>query len=261
MKDFIDGMSILLLLALGIVAVLIAICSIVSFFMYIYLFFGYMRYNKQKVSSGVKGKDVARELLDKNGLEKIKVVRSSIFTAFTVGNSYSHYFHRIRLRGLIYKKASLTSVAVAGQKVNLALLDKAGDPLMKRQIKLIPLAFFGPLLAVVVIALGVFLDFAYFEGNGITSLISVIFGLFFYSLSVVLQVNTYRLEKKAQSSTMDLLYDNGYINEQEKEDCKELFRLYNLTYIMNIIVSILELIREIIKLLLKILRAMQKSKN
>ena len=80
--------------------------------------------------------EIARSILDANGLEKIKVKRTG---SLLFGNSYSHYFKKVRLRGFIRHEKSLTSIGMGVQKAALAILDKEGDADMKKRIRLVPM--------------------------------------------------------------------------------------------------------------------------
>jgi len=248
----------LLTIVMFILLILIIIAALVSIVVKAYLAIKYLKYNHQKVESKKLGRDVARELLDKNGMENIKVVRASVFTAFTVGNSYSHYFKRVRLRGLIYDKASLTSVAVAGEKVGLGLLDKEGDKEMKKRIKLTPIIMFGPLACIPLALIGVIIDIIVFNSSGVVSLIAAGLGIIFYAWAFVLSCAQLKTEKKAQEKALVMLSENGYLNAKEIEDAKELFKLYNIDYILQEIIALLELILKIVEFLLKILETTGK---
>ena len=189
-----EGLAIPLIIAIIILGVLIGMASIVAAIFSIYLLIKYIKYNRQKASCGIAGKDVARDLLDKNELQNIKVVKASIVAAFTVGNSYSHFFKRVRLRGLIYKKDSLTSVAIAGQKVGLALLDKEKDPDMVKRIRLLPIITFGPFFFVFLVAIGLVLDILFFNANGTVFLILSVIAVLFYVWTFFLSIRTLKTE-------------------------------------------------------------------
>ena len=128
-------------IALMIVGVLIAIVGIVSGITSIWLVVKYFRFNRRENSLGLTGIEIARKILDDNGLEHIKVKRTG---SLLFGNSYSHYFKKVRLRGFIRHETSLTSMGMGAQKAALAILDKEGDKDMKKRVRLVPLVTFGP---------------------------------------------------------------------------------------------------------------------
>ena len=232
-------------IALMIVGVLIAIVGIVSGITSIWLVVKYFRFNRRENSLGLTGIEVARKILDDNGLEHIKVKRTgSLF----FGNSYSHYFKKVRLRGFIRHETSLTSMGMGAQKAALAILDKEGDADMRKRIRLVPLVTFGPFAFIPLILIGGVLDYFVFNGSGICTLVLGTIGLLFYAYSVVLSVLTLKTEKKAQSRAYEILQQDYHITGEELSSLKELFRLYNIQYINDIILSSLELLYTVLEI-------------
>ena len=232
-------------IALIIVGVLIAIVGIVSGITSIWLVVKYFRFNRRENSLGLTGIEVARKILDDNGLEHIKVKRTgSLF----FGNSYSHYFKKVRLRGFIRHETSLTSMGMGAQKAALAILDKEGDADMRKRIRLVPLVTFGPFAFIPLILIGGALDYFVFNGSGICTLVLGTIGLLFYVYSVVLSVLTLKTEKKAQSRAYEILQRDYHVTDDELLALKELFRLYNIQYINDIILSSLELLYTILEI-------------
>ena len=226
-------------IALIIVGVLIAIVGIVSGITSIWLTIKYFRFNRRENSLGLTGMQIARKILDDNGLEHIKVKRTG---SLLFGNSYSHYFKKVRLRGLIRHETSLTSIGMGAQKAASAILDKEGDEDMKKRIRLVPLVTFGPFAFIPLGLVGAVLDYFVFNGSGICTLVLGTIGLIFYAYSIVLSVLTLKTEKKAQNRAYDILERDYHITDEELAALKELFHLYNIQYVNDIILSSLELI-------------------
>ena len=232
-------------IALIIVGILIIIVGCVSGVTSIWLIIKYFRFNRRENSLRLTGMQVARKILDDNGLTHISVERTgSLF----FGNSYSHYFKKVRLRGLIRYERSLTSIGLGAQKAALAILDKEGDEDMKKRIRLVPLITFGPFAFVPLIMVGALLDFLVFGSNGVCTIAFGLIGLLFYVYSIVLSVVTLKTEKKAQSRAYDILERDYHITYDELSALKELFHLYNIQYINDIIISSLELIYTVLKI-------------
>lgn len=232
-------------IALLVVGVLIAIVGMVSGITSIWLIVKYFRFNRRENSLGLTGIEIARKILDDNGLEHIKVKRTG---SLLFGNSYSHYFKKVRLRGLIRHETSLTSMGIGAQKAALAILDKEGDEDMRKRIRLVPLITFGPFAFIPLILIGGVLDYFVFNGNGICTLVLGAIGLLFYVYSVVLSVLTLKTEKKAQNRAYDILKRDYHITAEELSALKELFHLYNIQYINDIILSSLELLYTILEI-------------
>ena len=232
-------------IALMIVGVLIAIVGIVSGITSIWLVVKYFRFNRRENSLGLTGIEIARKILDDNGLEHIKVKRTG---SLLFGNSYSHYFKKVRLRGFIRHETSLTSMGMGAQKAALAILDQEGDKDMKKRIRLVPLVTFGPFAFIPLILIGGVLDYFVFNGSGICTLVLGTIGLMFYVYSVVLSVLTLKTEKKAQSRAYEILQRDYLIKDDELSALKELFHLYNVQYINDIILSSLELLYTVLEI-------------
>ena len=182
-------------IALMVVGLLIVIVGAGSLAVSVWLSIKYVAYNKKENSAGLTGEEVARKILDDNGLQKIKV---KVTGSIMFGNSYSHYFKKVRLRRLIYKKRSLTSLAIASQKASLAILDKENDPDMKKRIRILPIDVFGPFAFIPLVVIGLLLDIFIFHSSGVATIILTTFALVLYLLAFVLNFIELKTEKKAQ---------------------------------------------------------------
>ena len=219
----------------GLIAAMTVIAGGVGF----WLMIKYLRFNRRENSLGLSGIDLARKILDDNGLQHIKVKRTG---SLLFGNSYSHYFKKVRLRGFIRHETSLTSMGMGAQKAALAILDKEGDADMKKRIRLVPLVTFGPFAFIPLILIGALIDYFLLSGSGICTLVLGVIGFLFYGYSIVLSVLTLKTEKKAQNRAYDILGRDYHVTEAELSALKELFRLYNIQYVNDIILSSLELL-------------------
>ena len=226
-------------IALAIVGCLIAVVGIYAGIVSIWLMVKYVRFNRQKNSAGLTGQEVARKLLDDNGLGHIAV---STTGSLLFGNSYSHYFKKVRLRRFTRHEHSLTSLGMGAQKAALAILDKEGDSDMKKRIRLVPIITFGPFAFIPLIVIGALLDYFVFNMSGISVLIFGAFGLLFYVYALVLSILTLKTEKKAQEKAYQILKDGCLVTEDELVKIKELFHLYNVQYVNDIILSVLEVL-------------------
>jgi Zn-dependent membrane protease YugP len=232
-------------IALAIVGGIIVLVGIYALIVSIWLMVKYVKFNKQKNSAGLSGQEVARKILDANGLNHVavKVTGSLMF-----GNSYSHYFKKVRLRRFTRHERSLTSLGMGAQKASLAILDKEGDPDMRKRIRLYPLITFGPFAFIPLIVIGGLLDYFVFNQTGIVTLVLGGIGLLFYVYSIVLSVLTLKTEKKAQEKAYQILEENNLVTEEELCSLKQLFHLYNVQYINDIILASLELLYTILQI-------------
>lgn len=232
-------------IALAIVGCLIVIVGAYAFVVSIWLMVKYVKFNRVKNSAGLTGQEVARKILDANGLKHIavKATGSLIF-----GNSYSHYFKKVRLRRLTRHEHSLTSLGMGAQKASLAILDAEGDKDMKKRIRLYPIITFGPFAFIPLIVIGAALDYFILSQTGTITLIFAGIGLLFYIYSIVLSVLTLKTEKKAQEKAYAILEKENLASREELSLLKELFHLYNVQYINDIILASLELLYWILQI-------------
>lgn len=249
------NVSDIIIISLAVISFLLVIVSIYALIVEIYLAIKYHKYNRKQNSIDLNGKDIARKILDDNGLQNIKVKSSG---SLLFGNSYSHYFKKVRLRRLTWKKNTISSLAMASQKSCLAILDKENDPDMKTRVRLTPLIYCGPLFFIPLIIIGAILDILVLKSNtGTMTIIFSLIGLLFYLLSFIMSLKVLKTEKKAQEKAYELLKKENMVTEEELDMLKDLFKLYNIEYVNNMIISLLELIYRV----LQVIAYIQSSNN
>lgn len=249
LKEAFQGVSVGLQWAIFIVSCLIVLVALVSTSVAIWLAIKYVVYNRRMNSKGITGADAAREILDKNGLQHIRV---SVFGSLLFGNSYSHYFKKVRIRRLTNKKPSITSLAIGAQKASLAILDKEGDKDMKTRVILTPIMYFGPLAFVPLVVVGVLIDIIVFGFNGWCTVAFAGFGLLFYVVSFVLSLMVLKTEVKAQQRACKILKEDNMATDEEIDMMKELFKLYNIQYVNDLIMEFLQMILKMLQFAAKI---------
>ena len=236
-------------IALVIVGMLIGLVGLASLTVSAWLAVKYYTFNRKENSIHMTGEQVARTVLDGNGLENIKV---AVTGSLLFGNSYSHYFKKVRLRRMTRNKTSVVALGMGAQKACLAVLDKENDPDMKKQVRLYPMITFGPFAFIPLILVGAALDYFVFNQSGICTYVLGGLGLLFYVYAIVLAVLTLRTEKKAQERAYVYLQENRMATEEELADLKELFRLYNIQYINDIILACLELVYTVLQIAIEL---------
>lgn len=234
--------------AIFIVALLIVIVAFFSVCVSIYLAIKYVVYNRTMNKAGITGEEAARKILDSHGLEKIRV---SVMGSLLFGNSYSHYFKKVRLRRLTVKKPSISSLAMGAQKSSLAILDKEGDKDMKTRIILTPIMYFGPFMLVPIILVGVIVDIVLFHFSGVATIIATAIAFSFYIVSFILSLMVLKTEVKAQERALTILKEENMATEEEREMMKKLFKLYNIDYVNQLIIELLQIILRILMLVAK----------
>jgi Zn-dependent membrane protease YugP len=70
-----------------------------------------------------------------------------------------------------------------------------------------------------------------------------------------------KTEVKAQNRCLEILKEEGMVNNEEVGMMKELFKLYNIQYVNDIIMQLLEMILRILQLLAKVQSNSASSNN
>lgn len=241
-----EGVSDGIIITMALVSILLVIASLFALGVSIYLSVSYVKYNKRRNHCGKTGAEIARDILDRHDLQKIKVTATG---SIMFGNSYSHYFKKVRLRRLTWKKDSVTSLAMAAQKSALAVLDKENDPDMKARVRLTPLIYFGPVAFVPMVVIGVLLDlFLFTSSNGVCTMVLTGLSVVLYLVSFVMSILVLKTEKKAQERAYEIMKKEGMATDEELDMCKKLFRLYNIEYINDMVIALLELVYRVLQI-------------
>ena len=117
----------------------------------------YQKYSKVKNIRNITGLETARMILDKNGLQNVKVV-------ITNGILTDHYDPKnkiIRLSSEIYNDSSIASVSVASHECGHAIQDKEGYKFLRIRASLVPFVNFSSYAGYIAIILGCL--FGYFN--------------------------------------------------------------------------------------------------
>ena len=244
--------------AIFIVGCLIIAVGAVSIGISIWLSIKYVVYNRRTNSHFLCGHDAARMILDRNGLQNIRV---SVVGSLLFGNSYSHYFKKVRLRRRTTNKPSITSLAIGAEKASLAVLDKEGDKDMRARVILTPLIYLGPFAFIPIVFVGVVIDILFFKFSGVATIVSAALGLAFYAISFALSILTLKTEKKAQAKACEILKKENLATDEEIEMMQNLFKLYNIQYINDIILEFLQMIMKVLEIVAKVQNSSGSSNN
>ena len=192
----------------------------------------YSKYKKVDNSKGLTGFDVAREILDKNGLEDIYVVETS-------GNLTDHYDPSrkvIKLSRDIFKGTSIAAASVAAHECGHAIQDKEDYTFMRIRSFLVPVVNLVSTFSWVVILIGLFTEYFNIFALGI-GLISV--GLLF-------QLVTLPVEFDASNRAKKELERLKLVKNEEINGVSKMLEAAAMTYVASVLTSILEIVRLIL---------------
>ena len=187
----------------------------------------YEKYKKIGSSTNLSGAEVAREILDRNGLNYVKI-------NLVDGNLSDHYDPRDKTLNLsrdVYYKNSIASVSIAAHEVGHAIQDSVEYVPLKFRTSIFPLANLGTQLSFFLIILGFFFS-VFFTKLGIA--------LFFFA--VLFQIVTLPVEFNA-SNRAKIELANGIISDEDLRGTKEVLNAAALTYVASTIVAIGQFLR------------------
>lgn len=206
---------------------LLMIALAVSFYAQFKVSSAFNKYLKVPSSSNYTGSEIARIILDRNGLYDVRVEPIA-------GNLTDHYDPRhkvVRLSRNVYNGTSIASVSVAAHEVGHALQHAEGYfPLILRN-NLAPIVSFSSRFIWILIILGFAISPFYLE-----------LGIALYLGIVLFQVITLPVEFNASRRALYQL-ENGLVYQSEIESSKKVLNAAALTYVAATLVSIAELLR------------------
>lgn len=192
----------------------------------------YSKYSKKPTSSQRTGAEVARKILDDNGLYHVNIEQ-------TRGKLSDHYDPRskvVRLSEDIYHGRSMASSAIAAHEVGHAIQDQEEYAFMRFRSALVPVANLGSNLAFFLILGGIF-----FQATGL-----FLIGILFFAAAVLFQLVTLPVEFDASNRAMTQLISTGIIRNDEERETKKVLNAAALTYVAAALVAVLELARFIL---------------
>lgn len=195
-----------------------------------YLMSTFSRYKKERVASGLTGYEVARRMLDLNGLNDVQIQQSK-------GNLSDHYDPRsrtVRLSGDIHNGSSIAAVSVAAHEVGHAIQHAENYAPLKLRSAFVPIVNIANRLGFLAIIMGIFLELFVIAEIGIILIASLF----------VFQLITLPVEFNASTRAMSALGDMNILYDQsEKRGARKVLTAAALTYVAALIVSLMELLR------------------
>ncbi len=189
----------------------------------------YKKYSKKKIKTNKTGFEVARKMLDDNGLESVYIVE-------TKGKLTDHYDPRrkvVKLSTDIYHGNTIAATAVAAHEVGHAIQDKDKYFYLKLRSLIFPIVNVATSLSYFII-LGSFL----FASLGLLYV-----GIAFTSLGLLFQVITLPVEFNASKRALNYLQLSNELDNEDMHGSKKMLTAAALTYLAGVLASALEIVR------------------
>lgn len=193
----------------------------------------YEKYMKINSLSGYSGAQIAKKILQQNGIFDVQVEP----VAGKLSDHYDALSKTVKLSRENYQSHSLAAIMIAAHEVGHVLQHKnAYSPFL---IKSSIVSFSNTLSYAI---------FAFFSiGLLMNSLLFLKFGILFFSTLVLFYLMVLPIELNANSRALRFLKSNGYLTKKELISGKKVLNAATLTYVAASAIMLLKLIKLIIK--------------
>jgi len=192
----------------------------------------YAKYGNIRAMSGWNGASVARDILDRNGLGSVDILK----TAGILTDRYDPRNMQVVLSQNNFENASVASVAVAAHECGHAIQHKESYAFLNIRSALLPLVSISSYGGYLAIMMGALL--------GMMNLIWI--GIAMEIVILLFQVITLPVEFDASRRALILIRENSYLTEDEYDGAKKVLTAAALTYVAAVASTLLQILRLIL---------------
>lgn len=196
----------------------------------IYVSSRYKKYSNLENGKGLSGFEVARKILDKNGLNDLYIVE----TKGTMTDHYDPKRKTVRLSSEVYHGTTVASIAIAAHECGHAIQDKEGYLFMKIRSFIFPIVSLGTRFAYIVLFIGL-----------LANMMDLIWlGIMLVGLGLLFQLVTLPVEFNASKRALGEI--ENIIDKEEYNGTKNMLNAAAMTYVAGVLSSALEILRLIL---------------
>lgn len=193
-----------------------------------YLSSTYGRYSRVRNSRNLTGAQVARQMLDDNGLYNVRV--ESVPGALS--DHYDPLQKVVRLSADNFNLPSVSAAAVAAHEVGHALQDKVHMPALTLRGRLFPVLNLGMNLGPWLVLGGVLLSFSGLIWVGVVA----------FAFAVLFHLITLPVEFDASRRALNYLGERGLLSRAEVPGARSVLSAAALTYIAGFAIAVAQLL-------------------
>lgn len=187
------------------------------------------RYSHVRCRQGYTGSQIARRILDANGLTDVRIEGIR-------GNLTDHYdptARVVRLSDSVYDSPSIAAIGVAAHETGHALQYAKGYAPIQIRSAILPATRIGSTLAPYLVIAGLIFSFYPLAYAGIA----------LFTLAVLFQLVTLPVEFNASARALRALEGNGMMTQEELDGAKRVLTAAAMTYVAALFVSLMSLLR------------------
>lgn len=211
---------------------LVIVSVIITISAQVYVNSSYNKYKRIENSKKLSGFDVAKKILEENGL-------SNIYVTEVKGNLTDHYDPNrkvVRLSTEVFHGTTIASASVAAHEVGHAIQDKEGYSFMRFRSMMFPLVRISSYGGYLSIVLGIIF--------GIMDLIW--FGIALEVIILIFQLVTLPVEFNASYRAKEELKKYDLLDKYEVEGSAKMLKAAAYTYVASVLTTVLQLLRLIV---------------
>lgn len=192
----------------------------------------YNTYSKQKNSLNMTGKEVARIILDNNGLNYVDILQ----TKGSLTDHYNPLTKKIFLSENTYGSKSIAAAAVAAHEVGHAIQDKESYSYLRFRNKMVPFVNFTSRAATILILISFIFNFMEMFDAGIVLLL----------VGLLFQLITLPVEFNASNRAKEQLKSCGLLEKNDISGTKSMLNAAAFTYVASFLAMALQILRLIL---------------
>jgi uncharacterized protein len=192
----------------------------------------YNKYMQIKSSVQMTGAEVARTILDRNGLQSVQIV--AIKGVLT--DHYDPRVNEVRLSEAVYNGDSISAITIAAHECGHALQHATGYKPILLRARILPVANLGSTLAFPLFLAGLF-----FSMTGLMDL-----GIILFAAALAFHLVTLPVEYNASQRAFEQLGDRIIIYDDEMKGARKVLNAAALTYVAATLMALMNLLRLIL---------------
>jgi len=191
----------------------------------------FSRYSQVRAYRGMSGAEVARRVLDFNGLQQVQVEQVNGF----LSDHYDPRHKVLRLSPDVFQSPSLASAGVAAHEAGHAIQDKQGYAALKFRTSMVPGVQIGSWLGPIIFLVGFFMSSTF--GDTLAWV-----GLILFGLTALFAVVTLPVEFDASRRAKEALVVQGILTTDEMTGVNKVLDAAALTYVAAAVQAVMTLL-------------------
>ncbi|MBE6155919.1 MAG: zinc metallopeptidase [Firmicutes bacterium] len=192
----------------------------------------YKKYLKVKNQGNLSGQEIARQILDHNGLTDVYVVETSGF----LSDHYDPKRKTVRLSKAVFEGETVAAIAIAAHECGHAIQDKEGYWFMRLRSAIYPIVNIATSVSYYIILIGFLFQI----------LDMVYLGIAFTTLGLIFQLVTLPVEFNASSRAKEELIKLRIVQDSETTGISKVLTSAALTYVAGVLASAVQILRLIL---------------